>query len=979
MKYAPLRHVLTAGIGILFLASASVAQAQGIQSGTITGRVESGDTAPLPGVTVVAASPALQDERLAVTDVNGVYYLRALPPGVYSVQFDIAGFQSAARADVAVHVGGTTELHATLPVATLTERVIVTAEAPSVLATASTGRSFTKPMIDALPVGRRPVDLAELAPGLTSNTFNAGQLAMSGAFGFDNLFMVNGVDTNDNVFGTQNNLFIEDAIQEVSVLTGGIPASYGRFSGGVINVVTRSGSNVFSGSVRQNLSNPQWIAETPREVQNRITHADVLGRAYEGTFGGPVVLDRLWFFSAGRYEKVGIPSTFTQTAGAYTRTDTNRRGELKLTGTMSAGQTVQASYITNHTRQANASGLPAAALVDASTLVTRTLPNDLFAATYSGVIRGRLFATAQFSRKTQGFRGNGGTSATITDSPFRTLGATAGVPGALFYHAPYLDATDPEDRNNHQIAGSLSYLLSTRTLGSHDLKGGVESFVNTAIGGNSQSSTGYVFVTDYAVQNGRPLTSASGRPVPVFVPGVSQAWNFQATRGASLDIRTTSLYFQDRWVATPRLTLDLGVRAELVRGTATGDVTTVDSSSIMPRLAAAFDVRGDGRTIVQATYGLYGGRYGQTQFATNTNVGRPSEVDYVYTGPAGQGADFAPGFDVRNYTRVVFANFPTANIRVADDIRAPRVSEASAAIGQALGSRGQAKATYVWRQTSQFVEDFVDLSNGVTTVPLVGELTNRLLRNTSEPTRNYSALILEASYAPFDRFMAGADYTAQLRNRGSFAGEAASQPGIPSVFGNFPEIFGPALDRLMPEGRFDNYQQHKLRVYGVLMQPLGRFGSLDVSPLWRVNSGTVYSLSAGMPVPQVQLARNPGYPANDINPFVRETVFFGERGANQFKGYGVLDLAVTYRIPVWKSVAPWAKVELYNALNNQKQIAWDRTVSPDPTSALDANGIPTGYIKGPRFGQATTDNQYPQPYLGQNGGRAFRMAFGVRF
>jgi hypothetical protein len=141
----------------------------------------------------------------------------------------------------------------------------------------------------------------------------------------------------------------------------------------------------------------------------------------------------------------------------------------------------------------------------------------------------------------------------------------------------------------------------------------------------------------------------------------------------------------------------------------------------------------------------------------------------------------------------------------------------------------------------------------------------------------------------------------------------------------------------------------------------------------------VYSLTASIPVPQAQLARNPGYPANDINPLVRETVFFGERGGDEFKGYGVLDLALTYRIPVWKSVAPWAKVELYNALNNQKQIAWDRTVSPDPTSALDANGIPTGYIKGPRFGQATADNQYPQPYLGQNGGRAFRMALGVRF
>jgi hypothetical protein len=955
------------------------ANAQGLQTGTITGIVSSQDAAPLPGVTVTATSPALQEARESVSDVNGVYYLRALPPGTYTVQFTLAGFQSALREAVAVTLGGTADIHATLPIATQTELVTVTAEAPSVLATTSTGRNLTKAAMDALPVGRRPTDIAELAPGLTANTFNAGQLAIGGAFGYDNLFMVNGVDTNDNIFGTQNNVFIEDAVQEVSVLTGGVPASYGRFSGGVVNVITRSGGNTFSGSFRENLSNPAWIRETPRQVQNNLVNPDLLGRTYEGTFGGPVALDRLWFFTAGRYEQINLANTFAQTAGAYTRTDTNRRGELKLTGTPGAGHMVQASYIINHTRQANASGLPAAALVDVSTLVTRTLPNDLFAASYNGVLAGRYFATAQFSRKTQGFRNNGGTSAAITDSPFRTLGATAGVPGSLYYHAPYLDATDPENRDNHQVAASVSYLLSTRGTGSHDVKGGVESFVNRARGGNSQSSTGYVFVTDYLVQGGRPAVSASGRPIPVFTPGVSQAWNFMATRGATLDIRTTSLYLQDRWVVTRKMTMDLGVRGEVVRGEATGNITTVSTTSLMPRLAMAFDARGDGRTILQATYGMYGGRYGQTQFATNTNVGRPSETDYVYTGPAGQGADFAPGFDIANYSRVVFASFPTANVRIADDLSAPRVSEATAAIGQTLGASGHAKATYVWRRTTNVVEDFADLSTGVSTVPNVGDVTNRLLRNTSEPSRGYSALILESSYAGADSFTLGADYTLQLNNRGSFAGEAASQPGIPSVYGNFPEIFGPALDRLMPEGRLDNYQQHKLRVYGVLMQPLGRFGAMDVAPLWRVNSGTVYSLTASIPVPQAQLARNPGYPVNDINPFVRETVYFGERGSGAFKGYGVVDLALTYRIPVWRTVAPWAKVEIYNALNNQKQIAWDRTVTADPASALDANGIPVGYIKGPRFGQVTADNQYPQPFLGQNGGRAFRMAFGVKF
>jgi len=964
---------------LALLLVAPTAYAQGLQTGTITGLVTSQDAASLPGVTVTASSPALQETREAVSDVNGIYYLRALPPGTYTVQFTLAGFQSALREEVVVSLGGAVDIDATLPVATQSELVTVTAKAPSVLATTATGRNVAKAAIDALPVGRRPVDVAELTPGLTANTFNAGQLSIGGGFGYDNLFMVNGVDTNDNLFGTQNNLFIEDAVQEVSVLTAGVPASYGRFSGGVVNVITRSGGNTFSGSFRENLSNPTWITETPREAANKIEHPDLLSRAYEGTFGGPIAVDRLWFFTAGRYEQTNIANTLSQTAGAYTRTDTNRRGEFKLTATPGAGQMVQASYITNHTRQANASGLPAAALVDASTLVTRTLPNDLFAASYNGVLAGRYFATAQFSRKTQGFRNNGGTSSAIADSPFRTLGATAGVPGSLFYHAPYLDATDPENRDNHQVAGSVSYLMSTRNSGSHDLKAGVESFVNRAKGGNSQSSTGYVFVTDYLVQGGRPVLSADRRPTPVFTPGVSQAWNFIATRGATLNIRTTSLYLQDRWVVSPRVTLDLGVRSETVRGDATGDITTVDTTSLLPRLAAAFDLRGNGRTVLQATYGMYGGRYGQTQFATNTNVSRPSEIDYVYTGPAGQGADFAPGFDVANYSRVVFANFPTANVRIADDLSAPRVSEATTAIGQSLGDRGHVKATYVWRQTTNLVEDFADASTGVTTVPNVGDLTNRLLRNTSDPSRGYSAVILEGSFVSANRYTLAADYTVQLRNRGSFAGEAASQPGIPSVYGNFPEIFAPALDRLMPEGRLDNYQQHKLRVYGVLMQPLGRFGALDLAPLWRVNSGTVYSLTASIPVPQAQLARNPGYPVNDINPLVRETVFFGERGAGQFKGYGVIDFAATYRIPVWRTLAPWAKFELYNALNNQKQIAWDRTVTVDPAGGLDANGIPVAYVKGPRFGQVTADNQFPQPFLGQNGGRAFRMAFGVRF
>ena len=245
--------------------------------------------------------------------------------------------------------------------------------------------------------------------------------------------------------------------------------------------------------------------------------------------------------------------------------------------------------------------------------------------------------------------------------------------------------------------------------------------------------------------------------------------------------------------------------------------------------------------------------------------------------------------------------------------------------------------------------------------------------------RAYEDVVLQAQYRVMSNLSVNGHYTVQIRNEGAFAGEAANQPGIPSVFGDYPEVLGPARDRLMPEGRLDNFQRHKLRVAAIYAQSLGRFGSVDVSPLWRVNSGGVYSLTTAIRVPAAQLARNPGYPAASLSANSRETVFFGDRGGYDFKGYGVMDLAASYNLAVWKSLRPWFKVEIYNLFENQKLIAWDRTVSVDLASALDANGIPTGYLKGARFGQATAGTHFPQPYIGQNGGRTIRIAFGTRF
>ena len=972
-------------LGVLVVLLGSLpASGQGVQTGTLTGLVKSIDGLSLPGVTVTVKSPALQGGRTDVTDVNGVYAIHGLPAGTYAVTFDLSNFQPITNNDVQVTVGGTAEVNTTMSPATRTETVTVTAESPSPLATVTTGQAITKSEVDALPIGRRPVDIAELAPGLTINTPNRDQYTISGGFAYDNITMINGVDVNDNLLASANNLYIEDAIQETSVLVSGIPAEFGRFSGGVVNVITKSGGNRFDGSFRENLSNPKWIDETPREQSNGIVHQDILGKTYEGTFGGPLVLDRLWFFSAGRYEKSDAPATFAQTGGSYTRTTRNKRGELKFTGTPAASQTIQGAFTTNSLETENGSGIPAASLMDAHTLVTPQVPNHLFAVNYNGVVSRRFFASMQYSEKQWETKNGGGTSTNVRDSPFRSRGVAAGVPSNnLYYAAPYFDSNDPEDRNNRQLTGSVVYSLGTRRFGTHDFKGGAEYFMTTRAGGGSQTSTGYVFRSDYLVQGGKPVVDAEGVPIPTFVPGVSRVENWLATRGAQLDIKTTSLYFQDRWVASPRLTFDLGTRFEAVRSSATGDIDSIDTNTIVPRLGASFDVGGNGRTVLQASYAHYAGRYNERQFGANTAVGTPSEIVSVYTGPAGQGRDFAPGFDPANYPTIIGGAFPTANIFSADGLSSPVVREFTLGLGRDFGRQRYAKATYSWRKTTNFVEDFIDLTNGITTItqlPTKPQFTNVVYKNTDGPTRGYQGLILQGNYRVRDRITIGSNYTLQIRNNGSYEGEAPGQPANVSIYADFPEVLGPALDRYMPDGRLADFQRHKLRVYGIYTGELGRFGSIDISPLWRVNSALSYSLIAGgVPLTPIELARNPGYPATDISPATSDNIYFGERGQYLARGYGVLDLAATYSIPVWKTARPWLKVELYNLFNNQKLIGGDRSVTPDENGPRDANGLPTAYILGPNFGNATNDNQFPQPYPGQNGGRVFRMAFGIRF
>ncbi|MCB1008375.1 MAG: TonB-dependent receptor [Acidobacteria bacterium] len=955
-------------MALALLCGSAPARAQGVQTGTVVGDVTGGGSA-LPGVLVTARSASAPGERTAVTGATGEYVLRGLIPGDYTVTFALDGMRSVERR-VAVTVGATARADAAMDVQEAAETLVVLGESPSVLESTTTSATFEAEEIDTLSLGQRDLDgIAALAPGLTGNTPNAGQLTISGAFAYDNVFLVDGVDINDNLFGSANNLFIEDAIDETQVLTSGISAEYGRFSGGVINAVTKSGGNVFAGSLRADYSKPDWRDETPFEKERGLEREGDLSTVYQATLGGPILRDRLWFFLAGRSQESDVATTRPLTGVPAVTGDSDDRYQVKLTANVASNHTLQATYTDVDRVQSNQYNFSFS--IDPRTAADRELPNDGFAVSWSGVLTNTLFAEARYSEKNFGFRNSGGTSTALEDSPFLTLGNT-GLPAFYHYNGRYFDSTDPEDRNNEQAYGALSWFSSSDRLGSHDLKGGYERFVSTRTGGNSQSASNFVYYTDYRVDAaGNPVYDADGRLSPIFVPGSSEIEFWYPERGARIDIQTDSLFVNDRWDLSAHWSANLGLRYERVTSDVSGgaNITTLDTDAFAPRLGLSFDPRGDGRYKINVTYAEYAGKYSESQFAENTNVGNPSALYGYYVGPACVGIDCGAGLDVGNY---VFydADVPTANILVDPGLSSPKTREVTIGGAADLGNGGYLQLVYVDRSVSDFVEDFITLDNGKTLVELggfeVGEVDNVRISNSDLPQRDYRALQLAGRYRLTDDWWLAGNWTWQLENDGNFEGEATNQPGISSGLGDRPEVY--PTNRFDPTGRLNDYQEHRVRLWSTYGLDFGRAGTLDVGLLAGYDSPLTFSYTATFGTTPEQRAADPGYASLPNS----DTLYFGRRGAGEYAASWFLDLGLTYRIPVWRTLEPWIKVELFNLTNADTLQTFNTAIAPNRAGPRDAYGLPTQFSRSSAFGSARSASDYQTP-------REYRFSVGLRF
>jgi hypothetical protein len=318
------------------------------------------------------------------------------------------------------------------------------------------------------------------------------------------------------------------------------------------------------------------------------------------------------------------------------------------------------------------------------------------------------------------------------------------------------------------------------------------------------------------------------------------------------------------------------------------------------------------------TYGHYSGRYNEAQIGSNSNVANPDLTVGIYGGPAGQGRDFAPGLDPANY-QTVFGSFPTANIFFDKGLSSPITKEFTTSYGVDLfGGKGYVEGTYVWRRMSNFIEDFIDLSNGVTDVVKngvdAGTFTNVIYRNTDDAvTRRYQAAVLQARYIVNRNLTVNGNWTIEFKNEGNYEGEASNQPGAVSLIGDYPEAF--SADRNFPIGRLNSYEHSRGRLWAIYNKGMNRFGTISVSGLVRIESGQSYSLAAtSQPLTDTQMALLADYPDAPAD----QTVYFGGRGSELFKGYAVVDASIGYEIPVVRSLRPFLKFDVFNLLNNDR-------------------------------------------------------------
>lgn len=589
-------------------------QAQQARSG-LSGVVVDPDGLPLPGVTVTVLNVATGITRQTTTATTGRFVFNSLQPGTYTVTFELASFKILRREGVDLRVGQEVSLTTALELGGVEETLTVTAETPMVeLKSKELGGTVTSDDFSKLPTQNRSfVMFAAYLPGVvpdpSTESTASDSLYVNGQDDNNNAFYVDGANNDDDVIGAragaQTRTAIE-AIQEFQILTSQFDAEFGRTQGGVLNAITKSGTNDVHGVgffyFQDSDINSKNIFTKRAGLDNPDTHVNLVG----GVVGGPIVRDRAHFFVS--YERItpneGVTNTFETRPelNFSTSEDTLLRNYiLKGDVQVAANHKLSTRILREYSPQFNqiiGSGSAQAAL-EARREEDDTDTN--FITSFESLIGERGFNNLRFSitREDVSFANPGFNNGGQTFEAQRSLSVSQLRPGVLEGAS---EVAQSRVNQSYQLDETFSIFVPDWS-GDHNMKLGVNYSHRTETFNNFGTANGqFTFDTDQ-VWNPADLETYP----EFFETRVGGPSGDPADPIPSND--TYGVFYQDDWSLTERLTLNLGVRWDK-------EEITKDNNNIGPRLGVVYDPFGEGRTVVRAGYGRF---YERLQLGDNVS------------------------------------------------------------------------------------------------------------------------------------------------------------------------------------------------------------------------------------------------------------------------------------------------------------------------------------------------------------------------
>jgi len=926
-------------------------------TGQIIGTLRLKDGKAVPNAAITLTSPALQGTRRMVTDAAGAFRAPLLPPGKYTLSVSKEGFV-ATRTEVELGVGQVQRQDLLTAESAASSTVEVVATAATVDKTdPKQATSITSDFMDIIPRTTRSLTTAALlAPGVTTGI--AGRMTIRGGQTTGNRYLLNGTDIADNVFNVSGGrqYYVDDSIAEVQVLQSPVHARYGNFTGGVINAITKSGGNEFSGVLRSNLSRTTWSAVAPRGLRPAVAPSnsggtngeDVLSRAYTLQLGGPIWKDKIWFnFSTKKNPQGAATNLFSNPGPTVTNSDGSPRLTLptegaayttltdltfyegKLTFALGANHTIEVGGSKQEQNTKNSTFIGNS--FDPDTVADRFDKNEYKSVAYRGVIGTNLSIEARWAKKIDQIL-SGGKLDRVRNQRIDVLFSNLAY--YRFNNATF-SAVNPLERTADTKTINLTWYSPATFLGSHIVDVGYEKVRTGQMSDNAQTPTGIRMFVSGINPDGTYRAFRSG------VPSGGDSIELSLTSAAEATSIADSAWVNDVITLSDRWQVLAGIRYDKASASDTLGTKTISSSKLSPRLQVTFDPFADQSWILRSHAATYVGRLHDGFTTRFTYSGNPVREGYLIKDP-GTAYTYAQitnlaSWDISPNGFIYAAGGPTSFVDAA--IKAPSSNEIGVSARRNWKDGSFFELRFARRTWKDFYNDFNTIGDEYAYNSLivpgisVRNIATRWYTD-SRVKRHYNNAEMEFAFVLTPQWQFGGNYTyATLKGNGEGGDSGGANVSVTGdTLGDFDAVHqanGRDETFYAPYGNLAGDQRHKATLYLNYLNRAASGTTFSGSLLFNYAGATPYSLTRstvfGTELQTAATAQGSTIAAQYASFYPNYTRYFGGRGLGRFNDTFNFDLKLAVEVPIWKKLRGFAEVTVFNVFNHWQQATFATT------------------------------------------------------